>query len=700
MAEQTSQAGKSAQNLMVIEGRAFLRQPDGSLLPVNNGEALQQGQVLVTGTDGSVTLLLPNGQLLELGPNRNVLIDGDLSGLQPTDASEAMVANADQSVEQILAALDQGKDLSTELEATAAGLNAGGQDSGHGFVQLLRISEAVDPIRFGQTTEGGSPAQEIQTQVVDSNSAPVTSPTFALATEGGEIVAGKVLATDPNGDFLTYRVIGSLPDGLTFNDDGTYLFDPRHPSYDQLASGDKQDVVLTYQVSDGKGGSETGSLTITVTGVNDSAEIGKELGDTDSGFVKEDIADQSVASGRLTVRDVDHDQSVMQTQQVRNNYGTFSIDAKGNWTFAIDNSSPDVQALAEGEIVRQEFQVYSVDGTPALVTITIIGTNDLPIFSVGDGQDAGTVTEDQGVVDGLLRTAGVLTIVDADRGQSGLDISKVPQSSKDALGTLTIDADGKWQYAVDNSKIQYLAAGETKVEVFTVTAKDGTTHPITITIIGTAEQITGDDLGAVKEDTVLADSGQLAVTGGLTFEADAKQGTYGSLSIDKNGAWTYTLDNGSAKVQSLNTGDVRQDIFTVKLSDGSTKQLTINIAGLDETQTGGNHKPEVGNYSHTVKEDTKVDGRVVATDVDKDTLTYSLKDQPAHGTVTVDADGQYHYTPNTDYVGTDRFTVLVDDGKGGTTVATVDLTFTAGDAPQANPDTFKTDEDRAITLKA
>ncbi|MCX7291815.1 MAG: tandem-95 repeat protein [Janthinobacterium sp.] len=95
-----------------------------------------------------------------------------------------------------------------------------------------------------------------------------------------------------------------------------------------------------------------------------------------------------------------------------------------------------------------------------------------------------------------------------------------------------------------------------------------------------------------------------------------------------------------------------------------------------------------------------MNGKVVATDVDGDKLTYSAKDQPTHGSVVVNADGSYVYTPNLDYIGKDQFTVTVSDGKGGTTTAVIDLNFTPGDAPIANPDAATTKEDTALVLTA
>jgi hypothetical protein len=63
---------------------------------------------------------------------------------------------------------------------------------------------------------------------------------------------------------------------------------------------------------------------------------------------------------------------------------------------------------------------------------------------------------------------------------------------------------------------------------------------------------------------------------------------------------------------------------------------------------------------------TLVNGQIVGTidavDPEGDTLSYTLTGIPTHGTVQVNPDGTYVYTPGPDYSGADRFTVAVNDG--------------------------------------
>ena len=59
------------------------------------------------------------------------------------------------------------------------------------------------------------------------------------------------------------------------------------------------------------------------------------------------------------------------------------------------------------------------------------------------------------------------------------------KSASGTIGTLTIAANGAYTYSVANSAVQYLGAGKTKVDTFTVTSLDGTTKQVSFTINGT-----------------------------------------------------------------------------------------------------------------------------------------------------------------------------------------------------------------------
>ena len=64
------------------------------------------------------------------------------------------------------------------------------------------------------------------------------------------------------------------------------------------------------------------------------------------------------------------------------------------------------------------------------------------------------------------------------------------------------------------------------------------------------------------------------------------------------------------------------------------------------------------------------------TDANGNPMTYSIVDQPAHGTASVVA-GQLHYVPTRDYTGADSFTYKASDGYLDSNTATVAVTVTA-----------------------
>ncbi|MCF7505482.1 Ig-like domain-containing protein, partial [Vibrio sp. L3-7] len=137
----------------------------------------------------------------------------------------------------------------------------------------------------------------------------------------------------------------------------------------------------------------------------------------------------------------------------------------------------------------------------------------------------------------------------------------------------------------------------------------------------------------------------------------------GTVVVDENGDWTYTPNENY-------NGD---DSFTVVVSDGQggTDTITVNVG-----VTPVNDLPVGEDISVTTDEDTPVSGSITATDADNDQLTFSKGTEPSNGSVVVDENGNWTYTPDENYNGSDSFTVVVDDGQGGTDTITVDVGVT------------------------
>src|SRR5206468_12630714 len=80
-------------------------------------------------------------------------------------------------------------------------------------------------------------------------------------------------------------------------------------------------------------------------------------------------------------------------------------------------------------------------------------------------------------------------------------------------------------------------------------------------------------------------------------------------------------------------------------------------------------------------------------------VTAVLVTGPSHGTLTLNPDGSFVYTPDPNYNGTDSFTYKANDGTTNSPVATVTLTVRAvNDAPLARDPSSGTREDTALKV--
>ena len=146
----------------------------------------------------------------------------------------------------------------------------------------------------------------------------------------------------------------------------------------------------------------------------------------------------------------------------------------------------------------------------------------------------------------------------------------------------------------------------------------------------------------------------------------------GSFTLNGDGSFSYTPAanfNGS-------------DSFIYKANDGAADSSTATVS---ITVNPVNDPPVAVDDSYTTNEDTQLSGSSVLandSDVDGDSLTAVLVSGPAHGTLTLNANGTFTYTPTADFDGSDTFTYKANDGQSDSNGATVSLTVNAvNDAP-------------------
>ncbi|MEZ8026826.1 VCBS domain-containing protein, partial [Enterovibrio norvegicus] len=274
----------------------------------------------------------------------------------------------------------------------------------------------------------------------------------------------------------------------------------------------------------------------------------------------------------------------------------------GEPVFVMPNATEGVDLYTindSGDLVLQTTVTgIENDKTPPV----IVQTSDGSYYLVdGDGQST-TVKLDFGN-DSDITVSGTLGISDADSDDSP---SFENTTVEGEYGTLTL-TEGVWTYTVDEAKSQSIGEDQVETDTITLTATDGTTQDIVISVTGSndASEITGDTTGSITEDV-----GAQSVSGSLnivdpdtietpTFTNETIAGEYGSLTM-VDGEWTYTVDADA--VQSLTEGEAATDTITVTASDGTSQDIEISLTGTDDAAvvTGDTSASVTANSSQNI----------------------------------------------------------------------------------------------------
>ncbi|WP_342119642.1 VCBS domain-containing protein [Pseudoduganella sp. OTU4001] len=281
---------------------------------------------------------------------------------------------------------------------------------------------------------------------------------------------------------------------------------------------------------------------------------------------------------------------------------------------------------------------------------------------------ASGLTEDhlQGSLDVLPNDPGSAALYSMWQAVAGADphgLFPVASSGLSALGATVSIGGGMVLYdaAAIAALLQSMHAGETMSDSFlyTVRMANGalSTANVTLELAGANDlaTITGDMAAQVQEDGVLAGSGTLLVSDVdhdeahfAAVDAAALHGVYGEFTfVQASGAWTYTLRNGDANVQALNTGDTRTDSLVVKSLDGTaTATINVTILGVDEPAVPPNEVPVAEAPAAAVSTTfmvnhglSTINGRNKFTGFDSDDMVKFAKNLVYKGFALADADG-------------------------------------------------------------
>ena len=441
--------------------------------------------------------------------------------------------------------------------------------------------------------------------------------TFADLDETTSITAATSTVTGSSGVSIPSAVNTALLSAITVTDnsDNTagWTLSATDLDLDFLTAGQTITLEKVVTATDGQSATVTDTITVTITGTNDAPTLTTGAVDVAVNEASDASAQDLSSSGTITFADLDETTSITAaTSTVTGSSGvsipsavntallsaitvTDNSDNTAGWTLSATDL--DLDFLTAGQTITLEKVVTATDGQSATVTdtitVTITGTNDAPTITA-QTDVAGAVTE---ITDGAsgegtnnLTDTGSFTIADLDNDSVSVSTA---EGTTDAVGgsflgalTATVaddtdDGSGQinWTYTVADADVEYLEAGETVTETFTVTVSDGNggtvDQTVTVVITGandTPTLTTGAVDVAVNEASD-ASAQDLSSSGTITF-ADLDETT--SITAATS---TVTGSSGVSIPSAVNTALL--SAITVTDNSDNTAGWTLSATDLD-----------------------------------------------------------------------------------------------------------------------
>jgi len=440
--------------------------------------------------------------------------------------------------------------------------------------------------------------------------------------------------SDAGSDVLTVSGVGDPANGtVVLEADGSVLFTP-----DENFNGSGS---FTYQISDGDGGTDTASVSVTVHPINDTPTNPFGIADIE---VNEDIANL-VFDLRFLFDDIEDDPADL-VRSVSNvsNPDLFNL-------IAIDNTEDDLTlSLAANISGDSTITVRAIDTEGAFVEtrFTVTALNLPPVVEA----DSASLTVPEGSIIGNTGTF-------SDPGADDVTITA-------SIGDLTENGDGTWSWSFGTED------GPDQSQTVTVTAADSegaassTTFDLTVDNVVPAIVATNASV-TVEEGETATNSGTFSDPGEDTLTLAA---SIGAVIDNKDGTWSWTFDTADGPDQSQTV------TITATDSDGAETSTTFEL-------TVDNVAPTVAADSDAVIVNESAMAARTGTFSDPGADTVSLS--ASIGTIN-QGDGTWNWTFNT--------TDGPDDSQ------TVTITATDSDGAWASIDFNLVVENVAPTVRA
>ena len=515
------------------------------------------------------------------------------------------------------------------------------------FGTVVITYEACDPA-------GVCDQATVSINVYPVNTAPVAVDDNINVTIN-EVYNGDVSFNDieTDGDEITYTIVSNVTNGtLVFNADGTFTYTP---NADFLGTDS-----FTYSMCDPTELCDEATVFIEVVEVNDGPIA------TDDNYT---IDEDQVLTDNVGANDTDADGDVLTfavTTNVSN--GTLEFMADGSFTYT-----------PNAEFSGTDLFSYSVCDPSGVcdyadVIITINAVNDIP-----DAVDDFIAAEEDDVVSNTVATN------DTDAENDAITFTLVDGVTN---GTLVFNADGSFTYTPNTN---YYGS-----DVFTYSACDqGGCDTATVTIdiaqINDGLIAVDDNYTTNENETLLGDASanDIDIDGEVLVYEITDSTSNGELILNGDGTFTYIP----------NTGFFGTDFFQYVVCDPGFCDTAIVVINVIELNT----IPTVVADSFTMNEDDLLNGDVSTndSDADGDVLIYSPAGtiETTNGTVILNDDGTFTYTPDPDFFGTDSFEYTACDDNGNCSTVVVTITVLPVDDPlqSAENDQYTVFENDTLT---
>ncbi|BBA70568.1 Ig domain-containing protein [Geobacter sulfurreducens] len=545
---------------------------------------------------------------------------------------------------QVVASDPNGDSLTYALSTAPSGMSI----AANGTISWTPLASQAGAHTVVVTVSDGalSAVQTFTVTVARLNRAPSITSTAITSGSEGAAYGYAVSASDPDGDSLTFSLTAS-PSGMTISTAGVIAWNPDY--------ADAGSYTVTVKAADPAGLFATQSYTLIISSVNRAPAAASQSLTT---------AEDTAKTLNLAGTDADGD-TLSYTVTGQPQHGTLSGTAPNlTYTPAANYHGADSFTFTVND--------GTVTSAPATVSITVTPVNDAPVAVNGTL----AVTED---------TVATGTLSASDVDGDALTYSIVSQGSKGAV-TITNAATGAYRYTP--------VADATGNDSFTFKVTDGIADSAIATVtVSIAAVNDAPVLAAIGQQTLLEDTAKsitlsAADTDGDSISYSVSGGSSSTVSAVISGA-TLTL---TPAANYVGTAPIN---FTVMATDGKggsdSRSFSVTVTAVNDAPTA---------IAQTIGTTRNSAAAIVLTgsDMDGDSLSYTVTGQPQHGTLSGIAPN-LTYTPSANYTGSDSFTFSVNDGTVTSTPATVSITVNFSNvAPVAAAQAITAVEDTAKTL--